>query len=90
MEFIDNYSPEKEFHSTRTCSFCNSADGKTRMVGNYIVKLSKITLKGTDTLACQGCRIKQRNYKKIEEKFTKKKKRFFLRNLFGIDFFDRE
>lgn len=87
MSFIDNYTPEKEFKSTRNCAFCNSKEGKTRMVGNYIVKLSYIKSEGIEKLACQGCRIKKRNQaSKAENRTSPSSKKSFLKSLFRIGY----
>lgn len=42
----------------RRCDFCNSIDGKPRLIGEYIVELKEVTLNGELKLACQGCKVK--------------------------------
>lgn len=42
----------------RHCDFCNSIDGKPRLIGEYIVELKEISLNGESKLVCQGCKVK--------------------------------
>ena len=86
MEFINGQVLEKEFYSTRKCSFCNSKEGKLRMVGNYVVKLSKAEFEGQSGLACQSCRIKKRNIEQIKKTSLQNEKKSLLKNLFGLGF----
>ena len=79
MAVIDDYTEKEEFDSDRNCNFCNSQEGKTRMVGNYIVELSEIDIDGQTKLACQGCRIKQRSFLNTEK--TQQKNRSILKKL---------
>lgn len=51
----------------RKCYFCNSVENEPRLIGNYIVELTEVSIKGTAKLACQGCNRKfktEQNYKK--------------------------
>lgn len=51
---------EKELH----CDFCNSIDGKPRLIGEYIVELKEVTINGEKKLVCQGCKIKNSEVRK--------------------------
>lgn len=60
-----------EFKSDRICELCNSQEGKRRKVGNFIVKLSQIRLEERVRLACQSCKIKERNFRKVHQRNQK-------------------
>lgn len=51
---------EKELH----CDFCNSINGKPRLIGEYIVELKVVTINGEEKLVCQGCKIKNSEVRK--------------------------
>lgn len=80
MELIDDFIEKEEFESDRHCEFCNSQEGKVRMVGNYVVELSTVDVEEDEKLACQGCRIKYRNLSKAEK--AQQQNRSFLKKLF--------
>lgn len=82
MALVYDYSEKEEFNSDRYCNFCNSQEGKIRMVGNYIVELSEIELREEVKLACQSCRIKQRNFQKAVE--TQNKRHSFFSKIFSF------
>lgn len=85
MAVIENYTEKEKFNSEKRCKFCNSQEGKARLVGNYIVELSEVNIDGETKLACQGCRIKQRSF--LEAEKSQQKKRSLLKKLisFGLD-----
>ena len=64
---------EKKIEQTRTCSFCGSEEYKPRMVGNFIVELTQVTIRNERKLACQSCRIKCREDIELRRELTKQK-----------------
>ncbi len=79
---IDDYIADREFESERHCEFCNSLEGKPILVDNYIVNLLKIVVESKVKLACQGCRIKERNFINAERNYPQS--RSLLKRIFSF------
>ena len=58
-------------NSKRVCAFCESEEGKLRLVGNFIVELSEMDYRGDQKLACQSCRVKHRNMDLLKQRIKK-------------------
>lgn len=84
MNYIDDITEKREYLSDRKCDLCNSQEGLVRRVGNYIVDLSEIVVKDGVRLACQGCKIKEHNFRKTKEKHQKGNS--FLKKLFKFGY----
>ncbi len=52
-------------NKNKACDFCLSEEGQLRMIGNYTVSLVEVEIDGQPKLACQSCRIKNNNLRKI-------------------------
>ncbi len=59
---MDSKHTTKNMDGARTCSFCNSEEGKLRPVGQYIVKLSSASIGGRTHYACQTCRVTNKEF----------------------------
>lgn len=68
---------EKERH----CDFCNSIDGKPRLIGEYIVELKEISLNGESKLVCQGCKVKNSEVRRSLERASPVTKRDRFKNM---------
>lgn len=84
MKSVDDITVKEEFESTRMCDFCNSQEGKIRMVGNFIVELSPVLIDDESKLACQSCKIKERNFRKAQQR--QRAHNSFFKNLLKIGF----
>lgn len=62
----------------RKCSICNSVENEPRIIGNYIVKLSSINLRGHEQLVCQGCSRKLKTEETYKKKLSFKTKLSFF------------
>lgn len=66
-------SGENKIDVARTCSFCNSEEGKNRLVGNFIVELKEVVIQNERKLACQSCRVKCRDGIETRRQLAKEK-----------------
>ncbi|GAB5410877.1 MAG: hypothetical protein BalsKO_32420 [Balneolaceae bacterium] len=84
MEPVNKPLEKEEFDSNRACEFCKSQEGQIRMVGNFLVELSEVTVDDNIKLACQSCKIKVLNFRKAKEKNRRNKS--FFKSLFNLGF----
>lgn len=59
-----NQTSNEYKNSAKTCDFCHSEEGKIRLVGQFIVRLTNVYVYGEKKLACQSCLHKHEDIKR--------------------------
>jgi|GEM_PF-4186377 len=49
------HTSEQEAQDIKKCDYCGAEEGKPRMVGDFIVSLVTVSVKGKTKKACQSC-----------------------------------
>lgn len=70
----ENNAPPKN----RKCAVCNSFENEPRIIGNYTVHLSLISVNGREQLVCQGCNRKLKTQETYKKKNSLKNRLSFL------------